>query len=73
MLALFRTSEVFDYLILPKYYDVSPRQSAGIQRLCREEFLKVSKFQKFRFSETLFPFIVYAFLISLSHRLLVFV
>lgn len=29
-LAIFRTSEVFDYLILPKYYDVSPRQSAGI-------------------------------------------
>ena len=73
MLALFRTSEVFDYLILPKYYDVSPRQSAGITRPGREEFLKVSKFQKFRFSKTLFPFKVYALLISLSHRLLIFV
>ena len=38
MLALFRTPEVFDYLILPKYYDVSPRQTAGEQQLDREEF-----------------------------------
>lgn len=37
-LALFRTPEVFDYLILPKYYDVSPRQLAGEQQLDREEF-----------------------------------